>query len=299
MRTFGERSSKVTNRRFLILQPRGDLSGLALLAIVIVGPMLWILGYSLVYGLGGIGMLSDGWTLRHWRSAFSVGGLRESLLFTPAIAATVTLLAVASSLALVLLRPRARHSRLALSLLCIPLATPSAVMALIAYQILSPGGFLARLAFRAEWIESPTSFPALVNDRFAIGLIAAQTASAFPLLGLYFLKTWQSAHTDRYCRLAESLGATQWQARRQVALPMLLRRGRPMILLTFLFTLGSFEIPLLLGRQSPQMFSVLTQRRFAQFDLLQRPEAFVLAMTYFLLVGFAVQLLLLWRKSHA
>jgi len=94
------------------------------------------------------------------------------------------------------------------------------------------------------------------------------------------------------------LGATRWQARQQVALPMLLSRGRPMILLTFLFNLGSYEIPLLLGRQSPQMFSVLTQRRFGQFDLMQRPEAFVLAITYFLLVGLGLRLLLSWRKPH-
>ena len=50
----------------------------------------------------------------------------------------------------------------------------------------------------------------------------------------------------------------------------------------------AYEIPLLLGRQSPQMFSVLTQRHFGQFDLGQRPEAFTLAVTYLLLSGASV-----------
>jgi len=272
--------------------------GLAILLVIIACPMVWVFGYSLAYGLGGIGLLSDGWTLRHWQSALSVGGLKESLLFTPAIAATVTLLSAAGSLGFVMWLPEARNSKFTLALLCVPLATPSAVAAVITYQLLNPGGFLARLAFQAGMIESPSDFPALVNDPYAVGIVLAQTASALPLLTLFFLKTWQSAHADRYCRLAEALGATRWQARRQVALPMLLSRGRPMILLTFLFNLGSYEIPLLLGRQSPQMFSVLTQRRFGQFDLMQRPEAFVLATTYFLLVGLGLRLLLSWRRPH-
>jgi putative spermidine/putrescine transport system permease protein len=79
---------------------------------------------------------------------------------------------------------------------------------------------------------------------------------------------------------------------------MLLNRGRQMIILTFLLNLGSYEIPLLLGRQSPQMFSVLTQRKFGQYNLLERPEAFVLATTYLLLVGLGVKLMLVWRRKH-
>jgi putative spermidine/putrescine transport system permease protein len=274
-------------------------SGLIVLGVFIVCPMVWVVVYSLLYSLGEIGLFSDGWTLRHWWSAFMVGGLKESLFLSPVIAATVTLLAVVGSLALVLYAPQARHSGLVLAVLALPLATPSAVMAVIAYQILSPGGFLARLAFHVRIIESPSQFPPMVNDPWAIGMIMAQWCSAMPLLTLFFLKTWTTARADRYCRLAESLGAGRAEARWRIALPMLLRRGRPLILLTFLLNLGSYEIPLLLGRQSPQMFSVLAQRRFGQYNLLERPEAFVLATTYLLLVGVGVQLMLVWRNSHA
>lgn len=278
--------------------PEGS-GALVLLLLLIVCPMLWIFGYSLAYGLGGIGLLSQGWTLRHWQSALALGGLQESLVFSLGVALTVTSAAVVVSLGLVLGLAAVRQSKWTLPLFCIPLATPGAVMAVITYQLISPGGFFARLAWHAGLIGSPSEFPVWVNDPYAVGIVLAQTAGAFPLLSLFFLKTWQSCQADRYCRLAESLGAARWQARWQVALPLLLRRGRPMILLTFLFTLGSFEIPLLLGRQAPQMFSVLTQRRFGQFDLMQRPEAFVLATTYFLLISFALQLFLRWRKPDA
>lgn len=286
--------------RFDVLgQNIGRHCGLAILVCFTVWPMAWVVAYSLAYSLGGVGLFSDGWTLRYWQEGFAVGGLKESLVYTLTIAGTVTVFATLGSLAVVLFAPQLRHSALALALLCIPLATPGAVLAFTVHQIMNPGGFLARMAYWVGLIESPTQFPALVNDPYAVGIVFAQTCGALPLLSLFFLNTWTVVHADRYCRLAESLGASRMHARRQIALPMLLHRGRPVILLIFLMNLGSYEVPLLLGRQSPQMFSVLTQRRFGQFDLLERPQAFALATTYLLLAGVGVQLLLRWRRSHA
>jgi putative spermidine/putrescine transport system permease protein len=183
-------------------------------------------------------------------------------------------------------------------LLCLPLATPPAVAAVMAYQFLNPGGLLSRFAYHAGFVTSPSDFPAFVNDRWALGIVLTQFLTSLPVLTLFFLAAWTSARAERYCRLAESLGATPRQARLRVALPMLLRRGLPLITLVFLWQLGTYEIPLLLGRQSPQMFSVLTQRHFGQFDLGQRPEAFTLAVTYLLLSGAGLLVLLLMRRSR-
>lgn len=276
----------------------GRLAGLGLLLAAIGVPMGWAVIYSGLYSLGGIGLLSDGWTLRHWKAAVVTGGLTESLLFSPAVAATVTLLATTAALGVTLLAPQLRSDRVALSLALLLLATPSAVMSLMAFQILSPGGGIARVAFHAGLIASPTQFPVLVNDPYAIGIIVTQFCGSFPLLVLFFLKAWSTARADAYCRLAESLGATVAQARLRVALPLLLRHGRPLILLSFLFNLGSYEVPLLLGRQSPQMFSVLTQRRFGQFDLSMRPQAFALAVSYFVLVAIGLHIYLGLRRRR-
>ena len=78
------------------------------------------------------------------------------------------------------------------------------------------------------------------------------------------------------------MGIGHWQAKVKVALPMMLNRGTAMLVLVFLLALGSYEIPLLLGRQSPQMFSVAAQQRASQFNLLNRPQAFALATVYFM-----------------
>ena len=285
------------NNRPSIHRHAGQWPGLALLAVIVI-PTGWAITYSVVYSLGGIGTFSQGWTLKHWRSAFQAGGLKESLIFSSVIAGIVTLAALTGSLMVVLIAPQSRRSSLVLATLGIPLATPSAVMAVMAYQILNPGGFLSRLCFHAGMITSPSQFPAFVNDPWAVGIVVAQSCNALPLLTLYFLKVWTTARIDRYCMIAQALGSSTARARWRVALPMLLYRGRQMIMLTFLLNLGSYEIPLLLGRQSPQMFSVLTQQRFGQYDLLERPQAFVLATTYLLLVGMGVKLMLAWRSTH-
>lgn len=281
-------------------QSRGShWGGLFLLWACIVLPMVWVMTYSALYSLGIGSLLSNGITLRYWCAAFATGGLKESLIYSLLIAGSVTSLAVVGSLSFTLLFPHVRNNAQLLAILCIPLATPSAVMAIMAYQLLNPGGYLARLAFHWGWIETPTQFPVLVNDNYAVGIIVTQVCGALPLLTLFFLKTWTSCRADHYCRLAEALGASPMQARLQIAMPMLLRRGRMLVLLLFLLNLGSYEVPLLLGRQSPQMFSVMTQRHFGQYHLEQRPEAFVMATSYLLLVALGVFVMLRWRRRHA
>src|SRR5262249_39037592 len=61
---------------------------------------------------------------------------------------------------------------------------------------------------------------------------------------------------------------------------ILLSRAAANVLLLFVVVLGSYEIPLLLGRQSPQMLSVLTFRKYQRFDLLDKPQAFACSILY-------------------
>jgi putative spermidine/putrescine transport system permease protein len=65
-----------------------------------------------------------------------------------------------------------------------------------------------------------------------------------------------------------------------------------MLLLTLLWNFNAWELPLLLGQQSPRMLSVLIQQSSGQFVLEERPQAFVNAVVYLCLAGLAV-----WRLS--
>ena len=64
------------------------------------------------------------------------------------------------------------------------------------------------------------------------------------------------------------------------AVPLLLRRASANVALLFVAVAGSFEIPLLLGPQHPQMISVLAWRRFGRFDLAEKPTAFIISLLY-------------------
>ncbi len=265
---------------------------------LLAAPVIWVIGYSLLYSTGMIGLFSDHWTMKHWHAAFRSGSALKCLAYSGAISAIVTTLSIVVSMAFVLLAPEARCSSSLSAVLCVPLATPAIVMAFLIYQLMNPGGVLARLCFQAGMIDSTTEFPVLVNDSWAIGIVVASFFSQCPLLILYFFHIWSSARIDRYCRLAVELGASVRQARLRVAAPMLFQRGKPLFLLGFLWTMGSYEIPLLLGVQFPMMSSVLIQKRSGQFNLLERPEAFVHASLYFAFVSLGLVLFLLPRRRH-
>lgn len=261
-------------------------------------PVAWIAGYSLVYSLGGIGLLSDGWTLRHWRAAFAADAARNSVAMSFTVAATATLVSTLVALSVCLMVAPWRRHRLIRAALSVLIATPATVAGLLVQQMIGPSGWLSRIAATFGATAGPGDFPVLVNDRWSIGLTLALCLTSTPMLCLFLLNTWSAARIDRYCTMAESLGASRWQARWRVAAPMLLARARPLIALTFLWSLGAYEIPLLLGRQSPQLFSVLVARHFGQYDLALRPQAFVLATIYLTLVAVGLGVFVNMRRRH-
>ena len=267
-----------------------------LIAACFLLPVVWAFGYALLYSLGLIGLLADGFTLAHWRETLALAETPGTVLLSLWVAAAVTALATFGALELSLRLPETLRRPGALALLCVPLATPVAVAGFVVYQLLAGGGFLARLAHRFGWIDGPAGFPVLVNDPFAAGIVLAHLISALPLLTLFFLNLRKSIRLDEQLALAEALGASPAKARRKVGRPLLLRKGRALVLLVFILTLGSFEIPLILGRESPRMFSVLIQNKAAGFDLADRPEAFVLALLYLALVLPPLGLYLKWRN---
>lgn len=264
--------------------------------LMLAAPVAWIIGYSLLYSVGAIGLLSGGWTTEHWRTPFRSGSALISLAYGSGISLLVTLLSASIAMICVLLAPETRRSRWITALLWVPIAMPAIVLAFLTYQLLNSGGLISRLCVKAGLIEVTSQFPVLVNDSWAVGIVVAGILGQCPSLILYLLRLWSVARVDRYVRLAMELGATRRQARIQIAVPMLLQRMRPMLLLNFLWMLGSYEIPLLLGVQYPMMSSVLIQKRSGQFNLLQRPEAFVHATVYFAVVSTGLMLFLAWRR---
>jgi putative spermidine/putrescine transport system permease protein len=60
--------------------------------------------------------------------------------------------------------------------------------------------------------------------------------------------------------------------------------------------MGTYEIPLLLGRQSPSMLSVLVIRKLQRFNLADIPQAYAISVIYIILVS--IILMLVYRSQR-
>jgi len=258
-----------------------SLSLFILLACV---PLVMGVGYALLYSLGVVGLIGEGFTFIYWERVLADGEIWTSLAFSFYLAAASMLLALGLSLALVLKLRERLQGGWASYLLYFPLALPAMVAGFFAFQMLGNGGFLARIAAQLGLLTEPGQFPGLINDSWGIGIIFAHVIMAVPFLSLLLLQTWESERLGELRQLATTLGARPWQFSRRVAIPVLLRGTFPSLVLYFIFVLGSYEIPLLLGREDPQMVSVLIIRKLRRFDLQDKPEAYFLALLYTLLV---------------
>ena len=258
--------------------------GLGLFFLLTVAPVAASLSYAALYGFGVVGLLSHGFTLEHWRLVLASAEAWASVRLSLYVATAVVLLTAVIALPLALALRRHLESGPLAYVLTLPLAIPGTVGAVLALQLLSGAGLLSRLAFQLHLTSGIPDFPSLVHDPLAFGVIGTHVALAVPFFAFLFVELFASERVGALLELAASLGARRAQRFFRVTLPILLRAAVPSLALLFALVLGSFEIPLLLGRQSPQMLSVLTYRKYALFDITQKPEAYILALGYTALV---------------
>lgn len=271
---------------------------LAIFALLAVLPIVLSLAYASAYAFGLTGLLSQGFTLDHWRNAFTSSEIPDALLNSFYVACLTVLLSVSLALMLALnVRRRLDRGLLAYAIY-LPLALPTTVAAFVVFQLLSDAGLLMRILAQLGWITKPGDWRPLIHDPYSVGVVVAHLLLAVPYFTLLFRQIYHDAHLRELLRLTATLGGSPFDGLRRVTLPILLRSALSNIMLLFVSVLGSYEIPLLLGRQSPQMLSVMTMRKYALFDLSEKPQAFIVALIYTLVV-IAVLLAVFRRKREA
>jgi putative spermidine/putrescine transport system permease protein len=257
-------------------------SWILLTVLCTAGPILLGIGYALAYSLGLTGLLNEGFTLGHWLTTLSYAAFWKSLLFSFAIA--ILTVVIACGLALfIALKWREAWNR-SQFLLYLPLTIPAIVMAFFVFQFLSKSGFLSRVCNRIGLTQSIEGFPDLVNDNYGIGILFAHLCMATPFFAILFLQVFRNERIQAFMHLSFTLGSTQKNTFRKVVLPMIVRKSLPAIILYFIFSFGSYEIPLLLGSQSPQMISVFTLQKLQRFNLADIPIAYVSSIVYTLFI---------------
>lgn len=279
-------------------RPADPASHLGLIAFLVlcVFPVAFGLVYAVLYGFGLTGLLGEGLTLAPLQALLASGELAESLLYSLYVAIASTALTLIFGF--LISRGLARsvdHGILAWGLY-LPLVVPGAVGAFVIYQLLGDSGLVSRLALHAGMIDNASAFPALVQDTYAVAIITTHVMLGTPFFALFFDRIAQAERLDDMVRLADSLGARRGQVRLGVEARVLWLRARSNIVLFLLFVMGSFEIPLLLGTQDPQMTAVLAWRKFARFDLGDKPQAFIIALVFGGIVTIALALGLRRRR---
>ena len=257
---------------------------LMLLVIFAVVPLLLGIGYALLYSFGIVGVLNNGFTMQNWKDAFANNEVLFSFLYTIALSLVSLFLCVFIGMFIALLLGKRLQRGIVSYIIYLPMAFPSIVAAFYFFQFLSNAGVLSRLFYKMGIINSITGFTNLVNDRFSIGIITAQIFLTLPVFVLLYLSIISNESIERLKILASSLGAGRAQVLWRITIPALLKKSYPAIILFFIFKLGSYEIPLLLGKSSPETISVLIVRKMQRFNLMDIPQGFVVAVIYALLV---------------
>lgn len=262
-------------RVLLLLAP-----ALSIISLLFMGGLLLGLAQSLNY-MPLIGQTDPGFAA--YRHILTAREFLSSLLLTGwiALASTVGSTGLGLGCALALRRPF-RGKRFATVLFQLNLPIPHLVGAVGILLLFSQSGLLARLAYLVGLIGQPADFPALLHDRYAIGIILEYLWKATCFTGIIILAMLQSIG-EAYEELARTLGANRWQRFRYVLLPLLWPGLLAASVLVFAYTFGSFEVPYLLGRRYPSALPVLAYRAYTDVDLAARPEAMAMSMIIALL----------------
>lgn len=262
--------TRATLRIWLMLAP-----ALAVVMLLFMGGLAFGLARSLNY-MPIIGLTEPNFDA--YIAIFTDESFLRSLLLSLHIAFTSTLISSVLAVgAALLLRPAFRGKRWVTFIFQLNLTIPHLVGALGILYLFSQSGLLARVAHALNLIERPNEFPALVYDRYAIGIILQYVWKEVPFIGVIALAILQSVGED-YEAAARSLGANRWQRFRYVTLPIVMPGVLSASTIAFAFTFGAFEIPFLLGQSFPAALPVLAYRSYTDVDLAARPQAMAMAM---------------------
>jgi putative spermidine/putrescine transport system permease protein len=255
-----------------------------LLFVFAILPLALGFSFALAYSFGLIGALNKGFTLDNWSALFESNDVIVSFIYSGWLAIASLTLSVVISMAIAIIFHKKFTKGIYSYLIYMPLAFPSIVAAFFFAQFLGNAGILSRIFYQLGIIDKIQSFPNLVNDQYNIGIIITQFFLSLPFFTLLYTGLYQTERIDEYAQLANSLGAKKSQSIFRISIPILLKKSFPNIVMYFIFKLGAYEVPLLLGRSSPETVSVLAVRKLQKFNLYDIPQGYAVAVIYTIII---------------
>ncbi len=228
-------------------------------------------------------------TLEHFANVLTNPDFLTSLALTVYVSFTSALIAAALGVFIaLLLMSVVRRLKWLQFFMQIPLVVPHLVIATAMIFMLSPTGFLSRIASALHLVESSADFPALIHDPWLIGVILVYIWKEVPFLALMVLSVLLNLDIN-LLQVGKTLKANRRQRFRFIILPTILPNLAAGALIVFAYSFGAFEVPYLLGQTYPMMLPVWAYRLYADIDLLSRPEGIAAGIIIALII-----LLLVW-----
>lgn len=259
-------------------------------------PLLLGFGYSLLYSFGYIGLMNKGFTTEHWLKLFESKDAIMSLFYSISIALASLITSLFPALIMAYFLTFGNQNTVFKKILLIPLFVAPIIVGFLVYYMLSPTGILARMAYAINLISSTNNFPNLVNDSFAFGILTAHLFLLFPLFTFIFLSISKKERIIELKQIATTLGTSKMDFITKIFVPLLLKKADILIALYGLFLFGAYEIPLILGKQSPRMVSIFITEKLTKFNLNDIALGHAMAVVYTLLV-FLIVTIVLRRKT--
>lgn len=206
-------------------------------------------------------------SLEPWRQLAAMPGLGRSValtLISGLVATILALLAAALVVAATHDRPGARLVRAALPFL---LAVPHLASAIGLGFLMTPSGWLARLA--SPWLTGWERPPDLLtlNDPWGVALTLGLALRECPFLILVLLAAQSHFPTARMVAVARMAGYGRGEAWLKVVLPALYRQVRLPLYAVLAFSLSVVDMALVLGPAAPPVLAVQLLRWFNDPDL--------------------------------
>ena len=230
------------------------------------------------------------------REFLATPGLVSSTLRTLAVGLISTGIAVLIALLLPSSTRIAGYAgRLAPTLLAIPHLSMAVALAFL----LSPSGWLMRIA--SPWLTGLERPPVGIGGEFEAGalLVFGLTVKEVPFLLLVATSQLRQIDQARLTVMGRSLGYGHGEAWIKLVLPLLYLRMRPAVIAVMMFSLANVEMALPMGPTNPPTLAVMA------LDMLNDPELWrariggMVALILILLCLLAIALWLLAERSTA
>lgn len=157
----------------------------------------------------------------------------------------------------------------------LPIVVPHVIVALFTINILSQNGMVARIFYTLGIIKEQQQFPMFMYDSYGIGIILAYLWKEVPFI-IYFIIALMSNINEKLGEAARNLGASRWTSFYKVTLPLCKNSILSGFLIIFVFSLGAYELPAILGATKPRALPVQAYIEYIHPNLKNRPYAMAL-----------------------